>query len=45
MAVEHEKLACLAHLLLVQAYELQGKTSMAMLEGRALRAVVLSPAP
>jgi diguanylate cyclase (GGDEF)-like protein len=37
VAVEHEKLACLAHLLLVQVYELQGKMDMAMLEGRALR--------
>lgn len=37
VAVEHEKLACLAHLLLVQAYERQGKMDMAMLEGRALR--------
>jgi diguanylate cyclase (GGDEF)-like protein len=37
LAVEHEKLACLAHLLLVQVYELQGKMDMAMLEGRALR--------
>lgn len=37
VTVEHEKLACLAHLLLVQVYELQGKTDMAMLEGRALR--------
>lgn len=37
VAVEHEKLACLAHLLLVQVYELQGKTDMAILEGRALR--------
>ena len=37
VAVEHEKLACLAHLLLVQVYELQGNTAMAMLEGRALR--------
>lgn len=38
VSVEHEKLACLAHLLLVQVYEAQGKTEMAMLEGRALRA-------
>jgi diguanylate cyclase (GGDEF)-like protein len=37
VSVEHEKLACLAHLLLVQLYELQGKMDMAMLEGRALR--------
>jgi len=36
-AVEHEKLACLAHLLLVQVYELQGKTDLAMREARALR--------
>ena len=38
VAVEHEKLACLAHLLLVQIYEVQGKADMAMLEVRALRA-------
>ena len=38
VTVEHEKLACLAHMLLVQVYELQGKTGMATLEGRALRA-------
>ena len=37
VSVEHEKLACLAHLLLVQVYELQGKTDLAILEGRALR--------
>jgi diguanylate cyclase (GGDEF)-like protein len=37
VSVEHEKLACLAHLLLVQVYEMQGRTDMAMLEGRALR--------
>jgi diguanylate cyclase (GGDEF)-like protein len=36
-AVEHEKLACHSHLLLIQVYELQGKAGMAMLEGRALR--------
>jgi len=38
VTVEHEKLACLAHMLLVQVYELQGKSGMAMREGRALRA-------
>ncbi|MES2990753.1 MAG: GGDEF domain-containing protein [Pseudomonadota bacterium] len=37
VSVEHEKLACLAHLLIVQVCELQGRTDMAMLEGRALR--------
>lgn len=38
LSVEHEKMACLAHLLLVQVFELQGKSEMAKLEGRALRA-------
>jgi len=37
VSVEHEKLACLAHLLLVQVYEMQGRPDMAILEGRALR--------
>jgi len=36
-AVEHENMACLAHLLLVQVYEAQGKMQMAQLEARALR--------
>lgn len=38
VAVEHEKLACLAHLLLVQVYELQGNMDTALIEARALRA-------
>ena len=38
LAVEHERMACLAHLLLVQVFELQGKTDMAQLESRSLRA-------
>lgn len=37
-AVEHEKLACLAQLLLIQVFELQGKNDMARLESRSLRA-------
>lgn len=37
-AVEHEQLACLAQLLLIQVFELQGKTAMAQLEARSLRA-------
>jgi diguanylate cyclase (GGDEF)-like protein len=38
LSVEHEQMACLAHLLLVQVFEVQGKTEMAKLEGRSLRA-------
>jgi len=37
LAVEHEQLACRAHLLLVQVYELQGKDVEARREQRALR--------
>jgi hypothetical protein len=37
LAVEHEQLACMAHLLLVQVFELQGKTEDARREQRALR--------
>jgi len=36
--VEHEQLACLAQLLLIQVFELQGKTEMAKVEARSLRA-------
>jgi diguanylate cyclase (GGDEF)-like protein len=37
IGVEHEQLACLAQLLLIQVFELQGKTEMAKLEARLLR--------
>ena len=37
LAVEHEQLACTAHLLLAQVYEAQGKAEAARLEHRALR--------
>ncbi|HMC15823.1 MAG TPA: GGDEF domain-containing protein, partial [Albitalea sp.] len=37
LAVEHEQLACRAHLLLAQAFELQGKNDEARREHRALR--------
>jgi diguanylate cyclase (GGDEF)-like protein len=37
LAVEHEQLACMAHLLLVQVFEQQGKVAAAQQEQRALR--------
>ncbi|MDB5821083.1 MAG: hypothetical protein JWQ11_4723 [Rhizobacter sp.] len=37
LSVEHEQMACLAHLMLAQVYELQDKTDLATLEHRALR--------
>ena len=37
LAVEHEQLACRAHLLLAQVFELQGKNEEARSEHRALR--------
>jgi diguanylate cyclase (GGDEF)-like protein len=37
LVAEHEQLACVAHLLLAQIYELQGKNDLARLEHRALR--------
>ena len=37
LAVEHEQLACRAHLLLAQVFELQGKNEEARREHRALR--------
>jgi diguanylate cyclase (GGDEF)-like protein len=37
LAVEHEQLACVAHLLLAQVHELQGKHEAALMEHRALR--------
>ena len=37
LAVEHEQLACRAHLLLIQVFELQGKNDEARREHRALR--------
>jgi diguanylate cyclase (GGDEF)-like protein len=37
LAVEHEQLACRAHLLLAQVFELQGKNDEARREHRALR--------
>jgi diguanylate cyclase (GGDEF)-like protein len=37
LVVEHEQLACRAHLLLIQVYELQGKNDEARSEHRALR--------
>ncbi len=37
LAVEHEQLACRAHLLLAQVFELQGKNDKARREHRALR--------
>jgi len=37
IAVEHEQMACLAQLLLIQLFELQGKTKLAQLESRSLR--------
>lgn len=38
VSVEHEKLACLAHLLLIQFYEQRGRTDHSLRECRALRA-------
>lgn len=37
LAVEHEQLACRAHLVLAQVFELQGKHALAQREHRALR--------
>jgi diguanylate cyclase (GGDEF)-like protein len=37
LAVEHEQLACMAHLLLIQVFEQQGKFPAAQQEQRALR--------
>jgi diguanylate cyclase (GGDEF)-like protein len=37
LAVEHEQLACRAHLLLVRVYEIQGRYQDALRENRALR--------
>lgn len=37
IAVEHEKMACLAQLLTIQVFEQQGKNEMAKIEGRLLR--------